>query len=446
MKKARLYLDVSRLLTRILNRSPTGIDRVEYEYACHFFKNTTEFNSIGILTTPWFSGAMPIDVVQEGLSRVKQLWRLDLSANQDPIYISLSKFLQNGIETDRNQHAIFSSPYGAQKLRDALLPISLELLYSAYRLKALTRSRQDKPSVYLHTSHGQLEKKRRFAWVEHASAQSVFFVHDIIPVDYPEYCPIGAAKQHEMRLKTISCMAAATIVNSDVTANALVRFFTSRQLRLPKIITAPLGLSRAFSECDELPPPPPNVPYFVHVGTIEPRKNHVLLFHIWRRLIERNGTAPRLVLVGRRGWENENAVDILDRSHSLAPYIVEVADLSDAGLSSLLRSCCALLAPSIVEGFGLPVKEALSLGVPVIASSIDAHREVSGGHALLLDPLDGTLWTEAIEALLDNTSPARLLSRNRTKYYDASLNWHEHFAKVADVLKTVQSDLSKESN
>ena len=89
-------------------------------------------------------------------------------------------------------------------------------------------------------------------------------------------------------------------------------------------------------------------------------------------------SSPRLVLVGHRGWENENVIDVLERSRGLAPFLVEASGLSDAGLASLVRGATAVVGPSSVEGFGLPVAEALSLGVPVIASDISAHKEVGG--------------------------------------------------------------------
>src|SRR5581483_8051415 len=128
-------------------------------------------------------------------------------------------------------------------------------------------------------------------------------------------------------------------------------------------------------------------PYFVCVGTIEPRKNHLLLLNVWRRLAERLGAAaPRLVLVGQRGWENEQVIDMIERSPAVRGLVEERNDLSDAAMAKLLAGA---LAPSFGEGYGLPLVEALALGVPALASDIPAFREVAGGVAELLDPLDG---------------------------------------------------------
>src|SRR5205823_1812943 len=117
------------------------------------------------------------------------------------------------------------------------------------------------------------------------------------------------------------------------------------------------------------------VPYFVVLSTIEPRKNHELLLRLWQRLAERHGAAaPRLVLVGHRGWENDAVFKLLDSLRGNSPHVVECPDLDDAALAAVLRGARALLSPSFAEGFGLPVVEALALGTPAIASDIAAHR------------------------------------------------------------------------
>ena len=93
--------------------------------------------------------------------------------------------------------------------------------------------------------------------------------------------------------------------------------------------------------------------------------------------------APRLVIVGRRGWENENIIDLLERSSRLGPYVAEVGNLTDQGLASLIAGSSALIARVRAEGFGLPIVEALAVGAPVIASNIPAHREAAGEFATL---------------------------------------------------------------
>ena len=89
------------------------------------------------------------------------------------------------------------------------------------------------------------------------------------------------------------------------------------------------------------------------LGTIEPRKNHLLLLHLWRELAEALGdAAPKLLLIGRRGWENENILDLLERCPALQGKVMEYAGLPDAAVAGLLPGARALLFPPFAGGFG----------------------------------------------------------------------------------------------
>ena len=162
------------------------------------------------------------------------------------------------------------------------------------------------------------------------------------------------------------------------------------------------------------------------VGTIEPRKNLGLLLSLWRRLEARLGPeTPPLVLVGRRGWENEAVVDQLERSPAVLKHVHEVSNLGDAQVARLIGGAAALLSPSFAEGYNLPVIEALSLATPVIASDIAVHRELAAG-AQLIDPLDGPAWLEALLAAAARRPPAPEF---------AAPTWEAHFDTVARALR-----------
>jgi glycosyltransferase involved in cell wall biosynthesis len=106
-------------------------------------------------------------------------------------------------------------------------------------------------------------------------------------------------------------------------------------------------------------------------GTLEPRKNHLTILNVWRELLARLGqAAPRLILVGERGWENENILDLLERCRPLRGHVLEVAGLTTPAFKRLLKGARALLMPSFAEGYGLPVAEALAVGTPVLASDM----------------------------------------------------------------------------
>ena len=112
------------------------------------------------------------------------------------------------------------------------------------------------------------------------------------------------------------------------------------------------------------------------------------------------------MLVGQRGWETENVVDMLDRCPALRGVVIERNHVPDAEMARLLKGSRALLLPSFAEGFGFPLVEALGLGVPALCSDLPALRETGGDVPEFLDPLDGRAWRDAIIDYHRNLAPA----------------------------------------
>jgi glycosyltransferase involved in cell wall biosynthesis len=181
----------------------------------------------------------------------------------------------------------------------------------------------------------------------------------------------------------------------------------------------------------------PERPYFVVLGTIEGRKNHILLLNIWRRLVAQLGEdAPRLLVIGQRGWKAEQACQILDEDASLRAHVTEIGGCSDEELSAHLTGARALLFPSMVEGFGLPLVEALSLGVPVIGSDLPVFREIGQGVPAFLDPLDAVSWEKAVLDYARENSVHRAEQLSRLKTFH-SPTWRDHFDLVQPWLETL---------
>lgn len=142
-------------------------------------------------------------------------------------------------------------------------------------------------------------------------------------------------------------------------------------------------------------------PFFSVIGTIEPRKNHLLLLNLWRQLASDHAAPPRLCIIGKRGWENENVLDMLDRCDAIKGLVTEFGSLSDTEVQLLMKGSQALLFPSFVEGLGIPLLEAAALDLPCIVSDIPVFREVAPEGTVFLDPLDGPGWKRAIMSRLD---------------------------------------------
>jgi glycosyltransferase involved in cell wall biosynthesis len=289
--------------------------------------------------------------------------------------------------------------------------------------------RRPGPKAFLLVSHRALERPGRIAALRRQGCRFVPLIHDLIPLQHPEFARAGHADRHRRRIATTASLADAIVVNSAATGDELTPWLAGRPV-LPPVAVAPLGVSPPQVEA----PPVALRPYFVALGTIEPRKNHLLLLNLWRQFAAVMGpAAPRLVVVGRRGWENENVLDMLERCSAIDGLVRESGALPDREVASLLRGARALLFPSFAEGFGLPLAEALALGVPAIASDLRSLREVGGAVPDYIDPLDGASWRAAVLDYARPDSHARRAQLTRLGGWKPP-TWSDHFAEVDRLL------------
>lgn len=416
----RIFLDVSRLYQRGRRSTPTGIDRVEYAYFVHALEPSAAIEPHFVVFDRLMEGVLRRERAAELRDAVTEAWNLDRPADDDPVFQALRRELERPVAVDARPPTRIAGPAEPRSWREGLFAGPRDVLRARARLKRRVGREGAQATIYLHTSHSRLDKGAIPRWLSSSGLTPVFFLHDVIPMDYPEFCRPGENDRHLARLRAMTDHAAVVLTNSQASADAAAAQIAAHRLRAPHFAVVPLGVEDCFRDPAAVAPIRADHPYLVVVGTIEPRKNLAFLFEVWRGLVGRAGAAaPRLVVVGRRGWENEGVIDYLERSGRLAPFIVEVSDLSDAGLAAVMAGARAVLAPSLAEGFSLPVAEGLALGAPVICSDIPVHREIARGCATLVDPIDGPGWIRAIEAACSGRATA-----SPGPY--AALSWREH--------------------
>lgn len=389
-----IVLDLSRLLARLLRTTPTGVDRVELSYALTLLRLVPERLSFGARFPRGLYGRLDPAAVRRFVEHTAELW-------QAPDRIT----------------------------RRQLRPIAARHLF-ALRPRRIPR-RQGR-RVFLQTSPHQMEREERMARILAAEdASFVTMVHDLIPLTHPEFVRPESEASHRRRIATVESLAQGVIANSAATRDALVAHM-NRGRALP-IAVAHLGTAIVQA----VPPMASERPYFVCVATIEARKNHLLLLNLWKRMVEERGEGtPMLHLVGKRGWENEQVVDMLERCRPLRGHVVEHHDLDDRAMRAMVAGARALLLPSFDEGFGMPVAEALAMGTPVIVSDIPALREVGRGVADYLDPLDGFGWRAAIEDYARADSVRRAAQLDRLEGW-RPCTWDRHIAVVLDLIDSL---------
>ena len=140
-------------------------------------------------------------------------------------------------------------------------------------------------------------------------------------------------------------------------------------------------------------------PYFLSVGALQPRKNYVFLIRAFKRLCAQYPEEVDLLIVGQRGWLWE-PIEEEARKPPFAERIHLLGYVPDEELPGLYAGALAAVFPSLYEGFGIPVVEAMACGCPVIAADRSSFPEVVGEAGILLDPTDELPWVRAMERML----------------------------------------------
>ncbi len=175
--------------------------------------------------------------------------------------------------------------------------------------------------------------------------------------------------------------------------------------------------------------------YLIHLGTVEPRKNLVRLIEAYARIRARAPSCPQLVLAGQRGWKSDDVFEAIERLH-LEQAVVHTGYLDRADAVRLLRGAHACVYPSLYEGFGLPVLEAMAARVPVLTSNVSSLPEVLGDTGILADPLDLDALEAGIVDLLERRGEAE--ARLDAAYARATLfSWESSAGDLAQVYRIV---------
>jgi glycosyltransferase involved in cell wall biosynthesis len=272
-------------------------------------------------------------------------------------------------------------------------------------------------------------------------------VHDLAFLHDPELLTDDAARYYGQIERSVA-VADRVIAVSDYTARQL-RDLT--QVDPNKIVTIPNGIDpcavtisndeiarrvRDELDTDRAALVLSERPLILVVGTIEPRKRQQLVL----RAIEQSPRswahiAPLVVLVGQRGWACEPIVAEIERSVG-AGRAVWLENASDRLLPALYHRATLLAIPSLDEGFGLPLLEAMAAGLPVIAASRGALPEVAGGAATLVNDDSPEAWAEAIRSVIDNESLRQELQR-AGRIRAAQFSWERTATETAALYREV---------
>lgn len=244
----------------------------------------------------------------------------------------------------------------------------------------------------------------------------VHLIYDMIPALFPQYFGPGFGEFYGKHMFEVMAISDRLLAISESTKKDVINF--QDDWLLPKIPVDVIRLgddinSRASSQKHV------NLPhqgiksneYILTVGTIEIRKNHLLLYNVWKDAKQRGVQLPKLVVVGRPGWLTADFMYQVKMDPELSDEIIILSDLRDDALDWLYRNCRLTIYPSFYEGWGLPIAESLAYGKLCIPSQTSSMQEMAGDLLEYFNPYD----TEGCLNLVAKYSSDHELLRKKQK-------------------------------
>lgn len=397
-----LWLDVTRLLTRVGRGALTGIDRVEHAYLIDALQGNARFlcrTTRGYLMLDQRGGQALLDMVDGG-----SLGRADL----------LSRVTLRGHKPRHRAEATLRAVSLAR-----CSPANLPKLLQTYAPHGCT---------YVNVGHSNLSEATLQAFASHPGTSAVM-IHDLIPLTHPDYVADAMPTRFAGRVERVRRFADVVISNSQATQADLTAHWGA-QSDQPRHIVAHLGVPQrpALEGLDR------EQDLFVMLGTIEARKNHALMLDTWEVLAKQLplDQVPRLHIIGAVGWKVDALMARLT-AHPLYGTKIKLNGphglFDDETVQDYLARATALLFPSIAEGYGYPPLEAAMAGAPSICSNLPVFRETLGDCAVYVDSDDAYSWAETIKQHSRGTA----IMPELTKLKIAT--WAEHFDTVVTAIQ-----------
>lgn len=257
------------------------------------------------------------------------------------------------------------------------------------------------------------------------------FVHDLIPVVAPEHFTKSARQEVVPWVFGVFTHADHILVNSEATRKDLLQTgaVLGQAFDPANISVIHLDADYRSAQRDPAPDPLPESalarwqlgakPFILLVSTVESRKGHATAFNAWAELIGRHGptNVPTLVCVGKKGWLSDQVYQQLDHDTRLKSCVKMLSAVSDAELSLLYRTCLFTVYPSLYEGWGLPITEALCYAKPVIASNTSSLPEAGGDFAVYVEAGSAHALAAAVERMwLDASYRQSIESRIKAEF------------------------------
>jgi glycosyltransferase involved in cell wall biosynthesis len=400
--KKSIFYDCTKLVQLMHSTQFTGILRTDVEYLRNFIQKKHAFNVYGIFEATKDDGRnYLLFLSSELIAKISDVfhprWLIN-EKNLDQRKINIQKIIDS--------------------ISFSLTEMRLEL---GTRLDAKIKKFSKNNSIYVNCSFFSILNPLGHAeQIQYSKLKPFYIIYDLLPLEYPEFFWTDEIPVKHLKIITSMASDNSTLIAISEDVKIKIRNLLNQiGVDCNNISVAQCGVSdifliNKFNEFEKR--------FFENkftiFCTIEPRKNHILLLNVWREMINADiKNIPSLTIIGRRGWHNEDIFRFLDKSPAIKEYVTVLNDLTDDQMVAEIKSSKATLFPSFGEGWGLPIVESLSMGVPVICSDIPVHRECSQGLATYIHPLDGLGWYKEIINKINYSEHDDLIARKNISIF-----------------------------
>ena len=266
----------------------------------------------------------------------------------------------------------------------------------------------------------------------------VAVLYDMIPFLYPDTVDEGTRIAHtswwgqaHYHIDCVACISQS--VRQDY-----LKWLTQQEISVP-LMSGQVAYFRLGSELSRDDPMirlmSEETPFFLMVGSLEPRKNYGVVLDAFE-ILWRSGNMARLVIVGAHGWRSEPLLARMLGHPEFNQRLFLIRDASDRDLASLYVKTEALISSSLAEGFGLPVAEAIQYGAPIICSDIPIFHEVAGGHGHYFVPTDRESLVVELRSLLEVRQARSVAPRSG----ESLVTWRDSAGQLLEIVRQCMHD------
>lgn len=279
-------------------------------------------------------------------------------------------------------------------------------------------------------------------WQAKDSLRIIQIIHDMGPIMIPQFSGAGGSggstETFPKYCRQILPICELVLCVSKNTKREASEWLASQKLSIPRMEVFRLGddfkVAKAVKPTDDAFKQSglQKDSYILIVGTIEARKNHALLYYVYKLASARGIELPKLAVVGRRGWGTDDIYTQMTNDPEVRDKIVFLHNMGDQELSWMYSNCLFTVLPSFYEGWGIPIAESVARGVPCLCSNTTSMVEIAEGFVEHFSPASTDECLAAIQHML---VPKHLeVARKRVKGYE-QFSWDSSFKQISTHLE-----------